>query len=69
MVDATDYVNINSWSEGTRLILRQEHPHPGTQLPFTYADGHRITAFITDTDPETVAHKVQDLTAAPPPAR
>jgi hypothetical protein len=26
-----------------------ERPHPGAQLTFTGVDGHRITAFLTDT--------------------
>lgn len=37
------------WPAGTRLLLRKERPHPGAQLTFTDSDGHRITAFITDT--------------------
>lgn len=61
VVDATDYVNISSWPAGTRLVLRKERPHPGAQLSFSDADGHRVTAFITDTDPETVDHKIQGL--------
>lgn len=61
VVDATDHVNIKSWPAGTRLILRKERPHPGAQLSFTDADGHRVTAFITDTDPEAVDHKIQGL--------
>lgn len=31
------------------MILRKERPHPGAQLTFTDADGHRITALLTDT--------------------
>ena len=31
------------------MIVRRERPHPGAQLRFTDADGHRFTAFITDT--------------------
>ncbi|MGC4936238.1 transposase, partial [Gordonia sp. DT30] len=37
------------WPAGTRLLLRKERPHPGAQLNFTDSDGHRMTAFITDT--------------------
>ena len=36
------------------MILRKERPHPGAQLQFTDSDGHRVTAFITDTAPGTV---------------
>ena len=32
-----------------RLIVRKERPHPGAQLRITDCDGHRITAFVTNT--------------------
>ncbi len=32
-----------------RLIVRRERPHPGAQLRITDLDGHRITAFVTNT--------------------
>jgi hypothetical protein len=32
-----------------RLVLRRERPHPGAQLRITDLDGHRITAFVTNT--------------------
>ncbi len=31
------------------MILRKERAHPGAQLRFTDHDGHRVTAFLTDT--------------------
>ena len=34
---------------GMRVIVRKERPHPGAQLRFTDIDGHRFTAFATDT--------------------
>ncbi|MDV7195896.1 IS1380 family transposase, partial [Mycolicibacterium fortuitum] len=37
VAEATDLVNLASWPEGTRLILRKERPHPGAQLRFTDA--------------------------------
>ena len=49
VADATELVDLSAWPEGTRLTLRKERPHPGAQLTFLDADGHRITAFITDT--------------------
>jgi hypothetical protein len=33
---------------GMRVIVRKERPHPGAQLGFTDADGHRFTCFATD---------------------
>jgi Transposase DDE domain group 1 len=38
------------WPSGTRAICRREDPHPGAQLSFTDADGHRFQVFITDQD-------------------
>ena len=32
-----------------RVIIRKERPHPGAQLRITDVDGHRITAFATNT--------------------
>ncbi len=49
IAEATAVVDLSAWPVGTRLILRKERPHPGAQLRFTDLDGHRITAFITDT--------------------
>ena len=61
VAEATDLVNLSSWPAGTRLILRKERPHPGAQLRFTDADGMRVTAFITDTEPGVVAGQVAGL--------
>ena len=48
VAELTDLVNLDSWPAGTRLICRRERPHPGAQLSFTDADGHRFQCFITD---------------------
>ena len=61
VAEATDLVNLASWPEGTRLILRKERPHPGAQLRFTDAVGMRVTAFITDTPPGVVPGQVAGL--------
>jgi hypothetical protein len=51
VTELTDRVDLSSWPEGTRLILRRERPHPGAQLSvFDCASGYRHTAFITDQD-------------------
>ncbi len=39
----------NKWPAGMRVIVRKERPHPGAQLRITDVDGHRITAFATNT--------------------
>jgi hypothetical protein len=41
-------LDLAGWPEGTRSICRCEDPHPGAQLSFTDADGHRFQVFITD---------------------
>ena len=48
VVDVTGMLNLSTWPTGATVILRAERPHPGAQLSFTDADGHRITAIITD---------------------
>jgi len=49
VAEATGMLDLSAWPDGTRLVLRKERPHPGAQLTFTDHDGHRVTAFITDT--------------------
>jgi Transposase DDE domain group 1 len=41
--------DLTGWPPGMRLIVRRERPHPGAQLRITDLDGHRITAFVTNT--------------------
>jgi hypothetical protein len=49
VVELTDFVDLDSWPEGTRLIVRRERPHPGAQLSlFDTIEGFRHTAFITN---------------------
>jgi Transposase DDE domain group 1 len=43
-------LDLAGWPQGTRAICRREDPHPGAQLCFTDADGHRFQVFITDQD-------------------
>ena len=49
VAEATGMIDLSTWPDGSRLILRKERPHPGAQLTFTDVDGHRVTAFLTDT--------------------
>lgn len=46
---------LDGWPKGMRLIIRKERPHPGAQLRFTDADGHRLTAFATNTPGAAIA--------------
>ena len=41
--------------------LAQGTPHPGAQLTFTDVDGHRITAFLTDTPGGVIPGQVAGL--------
>lgn len=61
VAEATGMIDLSSWPEGSRLILRKERPHPGAQLTFTDIDGHRITAFLTDTGPGAVPGQIAGL--------
>ena len=49
VAEATGMIDLSSWPEGSRLILRKERPHPGAQLTFADVDGHRVTAILTNT--------------------
>ena len=61
VAQATDLLDLSDWPAGSRVILRKERPHPGAQLTFTDVDGHRITAFITDTPPRVVPGQLAGL--------
>jgi len=41
-------LDLSSWPEGTRAIVRRERPHPGAQLSFTDHDGHRFQVMLTN---------------------
>lgn len=62
VAELTDWVNLDAWPPGTRLIVRRERPHPGAQLSLLDCfEGMRHTALLTDTagDPALVelAHR------------
>ncbi|MGH2850366.1 MAG: IS1380 family transposase [Solirubrobacteraceae bacterium] len=48
VTEITHLVELSSWPEGSRLIVRRERPHPGAQLSFTDHDGHRFQVILTD---------------------
>jgi Transposase DDE domain group 1 len=56
VAEITDLVDLARWPEGTRAIARREEPHPGAQLTFTDADGHRFQVFITDQADADIAY-------------
>jgi len=57
VIELTDFVNLDAWPAGTRLIVRRERPHPGAQLSlFDTIEGFRHTAFITNTTGDHIAN-------------
>ena len=46
--EITDQLDLTSWPQGTRVIVRRERAHPGAQLSFTDHNGHRFQAILTD---------------------
>jgi hypothetical protein len=48
VAEITGQVDLSSWPEGSRLIVRRERPPPGAQLSFTDHDGYRVEAILTD---------------------
>ncbi len=55
VAEISDRVDLSSWPEGSRLIVRRERPHPGAQLSFTDHDGYRFQAILTDQTAEDIA--------------
>lgn len=56
VTELTEALDLSAWPEGTRLIVRREHPHPGAQLSvFDCEAGYRHTAFITDQEGADIA--------------
>jgi hypothetical protein len=55
VAELTDALDLCSWPEGTRLIVRRERPHPGAQFEVFDAHGYRHTAFITDQEEGDIA--------------
>ena len=53
--EITDQVDLPSWPDGSRVIVRRERPHPGAQLSFTDHDGYRFQAILTDQDDQDIA--------------
>lgn len=61
VAELSGLLDLSAWPEGARVIVRRERPHPGAQIRFTDAAGHRFTAFVTDTPPGGPARQFADL--------
>lgn len=55
VTEITGLLDLSSWPEGSRVIVRRERPHPGAQLTFTDHAGHRFQAILTDREEEDIA--------------
>jgi len=61
VAELTGLLDMSKWPPGMRVIVRKERPHPGAQLRITDVDGHRITAFATNTRTGGPATQLPDL--------
>jgi hypothetical protein len=61
VAELTGLLNLSNWPKNMRVIARKERPHPGAQLRITDTDGHRITAFATNTAPGGPGTALPDL--------
>ena len=61
VIEATGLMTLSSWPKGMRVIVRKERPHPGAQLRLSDPDGHRYTAFATNTTPGGPGRQLADL--------
>ncbi len=52
-------LDLSTWPHGTRAICRRERPHPGAQLTFTDADGHRFQVLLTNQAGDRIARLEQ----------
>jgi hypothetical protein len=61
VLEVTGLLDLRRWPPGMRVIVRRERPHPGAQLRITDANGHRLTAFATNTAPGGPGRQLADL--------
>jgi Transposase DDE domain group 1 len=61
VLEVTGLLDLSRWPPGMRVIVRRERPHPGAQLRLTDRDGHRLTAFATNTIPGGPGRQLADL--------
>ena len=52
-------LDLSAWPQGTRAICRRERPHPGAQLSFSDADGHRFQVLLTNQQGSRIARLEQ----------
>ena len=52
-------LDLSAWPPGTRAICRRERPHPGAQLSFSDAGGHRFQVILTNQKGSRIARLEQ----------
>ena len=52
-------LDLSAWPPGTRAICRRERPHPGAQLSFSDAEGHRFQVLLTNQQGRRIARLEQ----------
>jgi Transposase DDE domain group 1 len=52
-------LDLSAWPAGTRAICRRERPHPGAQLSFSDAGGHRFQVMLTNQKGKRIARLEQ----------
>jgi hypothetical protein len=53
--EITARLQLGSWPEGSRVIVRRERPHPGAQLCFSDHNGYRFQAILSDQPEQDIA--------------
>jgi hypothetical protein len=53
--EITARLQLGSWPEGSRVIVRRERPHPGAQLSFSDHNGYRFQAILSDQSEQDIA--------------
>jgi hypothetical protein len=53
--EITARLQLGSWPEGSRVIVRRERPHPGAQLSFSDHNGYRFQAILSDQPEQDIA--------------
>lgn len=55
VIEVTDRLDLSSWPDRSRVIVRREPLHPGAQQTFDDIDGFRFTALLTDQPDHDIA--------------
>ncbi len=56
VAEITHLLDLSSWPEGTRAIVRREEPHPGAQFNLFDPGGWRHQVFVTDSSDADISY-------------